>query len=70
MKLFTLIYGVLFSLFLSVSAHAALPAGLETALTALQADAVLVAGAFTPIIIAVLALFVVIKLMKRFGNRI
>ncbi len=71
MKAYHYFLAVLTSLFLSFgTAHAALPAGLDTALTALQADAVALAALVGPVIIAVLALAIVFKLVKRFGNKI
>lgn len=55
---------------LSTSAFAAVDAAVGTALAAVQADAVALAGIVTPIVIAVLGLMLGIKLIKRFGNKI
>lgn len=54
----------------SASSFAAVDAAVGTALAAVQADAVTLAGIVTPIVIAVLGLMLGIKLIKRFGNKI
>lgn len=54
----------------AVPAHAAIDASVGTAFTALQADATELAGIVTPIVVAVMGLAIVIKLIKRFGNKL
>jgi len=52
------------------SAHAAIDAAVGTAFTAVQTDAVSLAGIVTPIVVSILGLVIVIKLIKRFGNKL
>ena len=54
----------------SSAVHAAVPAGVDTAFTTVGADAATVAGYAVPIVLSVLGLGLVIKLIKRFGNKI
>lgn len=56
--------------FAAGAASAAVDASVSTAFTAVQADAVSMAGIVTPIVVAVLGLALGIKLIKRFGNKI
>lgn len=65
---FTSGLGLLFGLM--ASAHAAIDAAVGTAFTALQSDAVSLSGIVVPIVVSVLGLMIVIKLIKRFGNKI
>jgi len=58
------------ALLLAENANAAIDASVGTALTAVQADAVSLSALFTPVVIAVLGLFIVMKLIKRFGSKI
>lgn len=58
------------SLMFGNAVHAAVPAGVDTAFTAVGADAATVAGYAVPIVLSVLGLTLVIKLIKRFGNKI
>jgi hypothetical protein len=52
------------------NANAAIDAGVSTAFTALQTDATSLSAIVVPIVVAVLGLGIVIKLIKRFGNKI
>lgn len=53
------------------SAQAAIDtAALDTALQGVEAEAESVAGSIVPIVVAVLAISIGIKLVKRFGNKI
>ncbi|MDP3671718.1 MAG: hypothetical protein Q8R69_18755 [Telluria sp.] len=52
------------------SANAAIDASVGTAFTALQTDATSLSAIVVPIVVAVLGLVIVIKLIKRFGNKI
>lgn len=54
----------------AVPVQAAVPTGVSTAFTALQSDAEDIADLAVPVVIGVLALTVVIKLIKRFANKI
>lgn len=58
------------SLLATQAAHAALPAGLQAAFDAVLVDAGALSTMVAPIIIGVLALGIVFKLVKRFGNKI
>lgn len=58
------------SLMFGTVVHAAVPAGVDTAFTTVGADAATVAGYAVPIVLSVLGLGLVIKLIKRFGNKI
>lgn len=51
-------------------AHAAIDASVDAAFTALQADATELSGIVVPIVVAIMGLGIVIKLIKRFGNKI
>jgi hypothetical protein len=51
-------------------AHAAIDASVSTAFDAVKADAVSLSAIVTPIVVAILGLALVIKLIKRFGNKI
>lgn len=52
------------------SASAAIDGSVSTALTAVQADATSLSAIVVPIVVAVMGLGIVIKLIKRFGNKI
>jgi len=52
------------------SAHAAIDASVGTAFTALEADATALSAIVIPIVVSVLGLFIVIKLIKKFGGKI
>jgi catabolite regulation protein CreA len=54
----------------STAAHAAIDASVSTAFEAVKTDAVALAAIVTPIVVAILGLALVIKLIKRFGNKI
>ncbi len=54
----------------AVSVQAAVPAGVDTAFSELLTDAGTVAGYAVPVVMGILALSVVIKLIKRFGNKV
>lgn len=58
------------SMLVAGAAQAAVPAGVDTAFTAVGTDAATVAGYAVPIVLSVLGLTLVIKLIKRFGNKI
>jgi len=51
-------------------AFAALPLGVDTALTGIETDAIALAALVAPVLIGILALTIVFKLVKRFGNKI
>lgn len=51
-------------------AHAAIPAAISTAFTDLQADATSLEGYVWPVIIFVTFALIVIKLFKRFSNKV
>lgn len=51
-------------------AHAALPASVGTSLTAVQTDATSIFDLVFPVVASIFGLVVVIKLFKRFGNKI
>jgi hypothetical protein len=52
------------------NASAAIDASVSTAFTAVQADATSLSAIVIPIVVAVLGLFITIKLIKKFGNKI
>lgn len=52
------------------SAHAALPEAVGTTVTAIQSDASALFALVFPVVGVVLGLMIVIKLFKRFGNKI
>jgi hypothetical protein len=52
------------------NAHAALDASVGTAFTAVKDDAVSLSAIVTPIVVSILGLALVLKLIKRFGNKI
>jgi major coat protein len=54
----------------SILAHAEIPASFDTAMTATTADATTLQGKVLPVVVAVMGLGIVIKLVKRFGNKI
>lgn len=54
----------------SVSAYAALPASVATTVTGIQTDAQGIFDLIFPVVGVLLGLMIVIKLFKRFGNRI
>lgn len=51
-------------------AHAALPAGIATGLTAIQTDVGDLADLVWPVVLFVFGSLIVFKLFKRFGNKI
>lgn len=53
-----------------LSAFAALPTGVDTALAGVQTDATSLMAIVAPVVIAILGMTLVIKLIKRFGNKI
>ena len=55
---------------LTQSAHAALPAVVGTTLTEIQTDALALIDLLWPVILAVMGAFILIKLVKRGGNKI
>lgn len=52
------------------SAFAALPTGVDTAITAIQTDATTLSGYVAPVMLAILGFGVSFKLIKRFVNKI
>lgn len=54
----------------SVNANAAIDASVSAALTAVETDAKALSAIVVPIVVSVLGLSLVIKLIKRFGNKI
>jgi hypothetical protein len=54
----------------ATSAHAALPAALDTELTNIQTDALALADKVWPVVIVVTGAAVLLKLFKRFVNKI
>jgi hypothetical protein len=52
------------------SAQAAIDASVGTAFNAIQTDANSLSAIVTPIVVAILGLVIVIKLIKRFGNKL
>lgn len=52
------------------AASAAIDGSVATALTSVQSDATALSGIVVPIVVAVMGLGIVIKLIKRFGNKI
>lgn len=54
----------------SLAAHAELPAVVGTSLTAIKTDATDIFGLVFPVVAAVLGLVIVIKLFKRFTNKV
>lgn len=55
---------------MSFSAMAAVPAGVDTAFDAIEADAVSLAAIAAPVLLAILGLTIVLKLIKRFANKV
>lgn len=55
---------------LSISAHAALPAVVGTSLTAIETDGKDIFALVFPVIATLLGLAIVIKLFKRFTNKV
>lgn len=51
-------------------AHAALPTGVDTALGAVQTDAASLMDIVAPVLIAILGMTIVLKLIKRFANKV
>jgi len=51
-------------------AMAAIDASVGTAFTAIQTDATALMAIVVPIIVAILGMVIVIKLIKRFGNKL
>lgn len=54
----------------SAQANAAIDASVATAFDAVKADAVSLSAIVVPIVVSVLGLMLVIKLIKKFGNKI
>jgi len=61
---------VLTSLLAATAAHAAIDASVGTALTAVETDAKALSAIVIPIVVSVMGLGIVIKLIKRFGNKV
>jgi len=55
---------------LMTSAHAAIDASVSTAFAAVETDAIALSAIVVPIVVSVLGLMLVIKLIKKFGNKI
>ena len=72
MNPFKTFFAFLMALFLSVcvSAHAALPAVVGTSLTAIETDGKDIFDLVFPVVAAMLGLAIVIKLFKRFTNKV
>lgn len=51
-------------------AHAALDPAIGTAFTAVETDAKALSAIVVPIVVTILGLMIVIKLIKRFGNKL
>jgi len=54
----------------SVSAHAEIPAAVGTAFAAIETDAEALFAMVVPYVVAVLGLMIVLRLIKKFGNKI
>jgi hypothetical protein len=54
----------------TANANAAIDASVGTAFTAIQTDATSLLGIVTPIVVTVLGMFIVLKLIKKFGGKI
>lgn len=52
------------------NASAALDASISTAFNAVQSDAMALSAIVVPIVVSILGLIIVIKLIKRFGNKL
>ena len=52
------------------TASAAIDAAVAPALAAIETDAIALNAIVTPIVVSILGLFIVIKLIKRFGNKL
>lgn len=72
MNYFKTAFAALMALFLSlsISAHAALPAVVGTSLTAIETDGKDIFDLVFPVVAAMLGLAIVIKLFKRFTNKV
>jgi hypothetical protein len=70
MKNYLLALFASFTALFSLSAFAALDASIATAFSAVQDDAVALSAIVVPIVVAILGLLIVIKLIKRFGNKL
>jgi hypothetical protein len=67
-----LAYGgtAVFGMLAGAAANAALPTGIDTALTAVQTDGLAMADLVWPIVITLFGALVLFKLFKRFGSQI
>jgi len=54
----------------AASAHAAIDSSVGTALTAIQGDAADLSAMVVPVVVSIMGLGIVIKLIKRFGNKV
>lgn len=61
---------VAISMVAAANASAALDASIATAFTAVQTDATALSAIVVPIVVSILGLVIVIKLIKRFGNKL
>lgn len=62
--------GAVAAMVVTAAANATIDASVGTALTAVQADATSLSALVVPIVVGVMGLSIVIKLIKRFGNKI
>ena len=69
MKKVLLFVASMLALFAS-TVHAALDASIATAFAAVQTDAIALSAIVIPIVVSILGLIIVIKLIKRFGNKL
>ncbi len=70
-SVFAWVFGLFLSLVVLVGqAQAALPTGVDTALTSIQTDAQSLAALVAPVMLAILGLVVTFKLIKRFTNKV
>lgn len=70
MKKFHAFFIAPFSILSVQSANAALPAGISTGLTGIQADMSALVNLVWPAVIAGVAAVIIVKLFKRFANKI
>jgi hypothetical protein len=54
----------------STQVHAALPAGVDTAVTALQDDATAAITLIIPAVIAITSLFIIVKIIKKVLSKV
>lgn len=52
------------------SAHAALDESIATGFTAIKTDALALNAIVLPIVVSLMGLFIILRLIKRFGNKV